>query len=385
MVEDGEEKDQDRARWFVPGSIAAVADGVTTSPHSARAAELVIQYSPVLFQQEPEERLGSVVDLLLASRMEAIRHGIQTSSDVPKAMQGILQDVAREKMAASYQTTLVAVSLTPTGDHTMAGILVCGDSAFFAFRPQGDMLGSSLEWRDTSSRKRGSADSGTFFGPRQELLTRIICTGRSHPKLFIRAGITHPAEWLACKPVDLGTGCPGRLPEQDRQPGLVLRYNTILLVPRHHAICIENDTGRRYCWVRFSKQIRTVQPGRKCRGRCLFTEKGSATAVLPDHFRTGGWECFHELFPSDTHFLLATDGLYSAFTSSSDLWEWLWANRQLLRRPGSCEELTGGLHKRLQARTGDDDISFVWIQPVSPQGTEGEAKEPGKWGRDHAG
>lgn len=375
MVEDGEEKDQDRARWFAPGNIAAVADGVTTSPYSARAAELVVRHSPVLFQQEPEERLGVVVDLLFASRMEARLQGIQTPSGVSKSMQDMLLEVSREKMDNSYQTTLVTAALIHTGDHIMASILVCGDSAFFAFQPRGNLIGSSLEGSETSSKRAGTTGPVTLFRPRQELLTRVICSGRSHPKLFSRAGITHPDEWLACKPVDLDSGHPGPLTEQNGQPGLLLKRNTILLVPRFLVTPIRSDGVRDYCSVRFSKQIRTVQPGRRCEARCLFAEKGVTTAVLPDHFHTSGWECFQELFPSDTHFVLATDGFYSTFASPSDLWSWLWTNRQPLRQPDSCEELISELHKRLQARCGDDDISFIWIRPVFSQETEGEAKE----------
>ena len=49
MMFGDDRKDQDRALWYGPGRIACVCDGVSSSPDSGKAAELVTLMAPVLF------------------------------------------------------------------------------------------------------------------------------------------------------------------------------------------------------------------------------------------------------------------------------------------------------------------------------------------------
>jgi hypothetical protein len=71
LVHGEDKKDQDRARFFEPGQSACLCDGVTSSPDSAQAAELVTSFAPTLFQGNVAERLGVLCDLLMALRQES--------------------------------------------------------------------------------------------------------------------------------------------------------------------------------------------------------------------------------------------------------------------------------------------------------------------------
>ncbi len=69
--------------------------------------------------------------------------------------------------------------------------------------------------------------------------------------------------------------------------------------------------------------------------------------------------------------LVATDGLYNAFDSFRDLYQWLTEHREQLpsaesdnprvASDGGSSSLYEGLHTRLRQTVGDDDISFVWV------------------------
>ncbi|MBI3835648.1 MAG: hypothetical protein HY287_15080 [Planctomycetes bacterium] len=81
-LEDGQPKDQDRAAWISTPAIAAVADGVTTSPHGDKAAELCVQFAPALFEGDMTERLAGICDLLQIRR-RSVQHGAINTSNLP--------------------------------------------------------------------------------------------------------------------------------------------------------------------------------------------------------------------------------------------------------------------------------------------------------------
>ena len=68
--------------------------------------------------------------------------------DTPQAMRDILRRVVQRKRAKSFQTTIIA-----------AHVLKCGDSAFFAFSPEGQLLTSSLAFSTDSQDSKESSDT----------------------------------------------------------------------------------------------------------------------------------------------------------------------------------------------------------------------------------
>ena len=54
MIDAGESKNQDRARWYGHGQIGGVFDGVSNSPESAKAAELGTTFLPIMFNGKPD-------------------------------------------------------------------------------------------------------------------------------------------------------------------------------------------------------------------------------------------------------------------------------------------------------------------------------------------
>ena len=101
---------------------------------------------------------------------------------------------------------------------------------------------------------------------------------------------------------------------------------------------------------------------------------GSTTMVLPDHFYCGYYDYFQDRFPLGTHFILASDGFYSAFSDSKDLWNWLQDNKQLLADKTKSREILEQLHSTLSVKTSDDDISFVWAYPHDTEFKKAENK-----------
>lgn len=57
------------------------------------------------------------------------------------------------------------------------------------------------------------------------------------------------------------------------------------------------------------------------------------------------------------------DGFYGAFSNWPDLYEWLREHAAALNSTGVREAILEQLHKRLNAKKGDDDISFIWVRP----------------------
>lgn len=368
----GEEKNQDTAHWCGPRLVAAVCDGVSSSPHAAAAAGIAAPVSPILFTADPRQRLGALCDLLLARRAEALDAGIASVPGTNPALQRMLSDVAREKTQTSYQTTLIAAQLRPEPHCVVAHSVGCGDSAFFAYSPDNNLLASSLihTGRDLEEPPRclwpDDAVAGAEFGPGDELLARVLGDAAENRDLIISAGIGigSGGKWLVCQPLDRSTeSCRKPANRPPSRQSLRLKPNDLLLVPRYLASFPDDPTQRRYCRFPFSRHIRLTSGAAPSARPCRLDEKGNRTAVLPDSFLAGQWYEAEERFEPDTEFVLASDGFYSAFTDTAELWAWLTANEAELASEVDRQPLLDALHAQLHSKSGDDDMSFVWIRP----------------------
>ncbi len=98
-----------------------------------------------------------------------------------------------------------------------------------------------------------------------------------------------------------------------------------------------------------------------------FKHDSPFTAVLPDCYDK---ETNNVLFdftehPDDIHLLLCSDGFYDGFTNFSEMYQWLHEHRSELEDLQLREECLSRLHRNLNEKKGDDDISFIWLQPAS--------------------
>jgi serine/threonine protein phosphatase PrpC len=105
-----------------------------------------------------------------------------------------------------------------------------------------------------------------------------------------------------------------------------------------------------------------------------FKHGSPLTAVLPDSY---GGEAEHALFdfkeyPQNTHLLLCSDGLYDAFTNFQEIYDWLNEHGAELDSTEAREGHLSELHRRLNGKKGDDDISFIWLRPPREEKEEGE-------------
>jgi len=100
-----------------------------------------------------------------------------------------------------------------------------------------------------------------------------------------------------------------------------------------------------------------------------FKHGSPLTAVLPDSY---GGAAEHILFdfkeyPQDTHLLLCSDGLYDAFTNFQEIYDWLNVHSAELDSKEAREGHLSELHRRLNGKKGDDDISFIWLRPPAEE------------------
>jgi len=363
-------KDQDRARWSAPMRVAAVCDGVTSSPYSAAAAKLAAEMSPMLFGGNTEERMRALSELLIARRLEAQRARVDPPSSTPEPMRRMLQEVAQEQLRAAFQTTLVAACMTPADEAISVEVLRCGDSAFFAFSQAGELLASSLAWapkadRETHTDRIYADPEPVRFGPGDELLVRIIGTASDRPLFaeLARISPTNTDKWLVCVPLHRRHNAVAREERNGETPILSLGRGDLVLVPYYLVKSIADLKDSEYRQVRYSAVIRPISSSGTPSPKVGFEDKGSVTAVLPDHFYSRRWVHLQDRFPSKAHFVLASDGFYGSFDDPGGLWEWLQANEADLRNSRRQDKVLHDLHKRLNTRKGDDDISFVWVCP----------------------
>jgi hypothetical protein len=274
----------------------------------------------------------------------------------------MLTQAARERQKSAFQTTLVAIALTPTDDSVLVERIGCGDSAFLAFSPQGELLSWWPSAASTNPNDSGGdEESKTLsFGPGGRLLVKILGTASEHPKLLEAAQIhaRHASNWLVCTPLD-GFGDAASSPQSSL--AWHVSKDEPLLVPSYLIGSFSGAANERYRVVNFSSTIRRPKFVPEPR---LFEDKGSVTAVLPDHVQSGVQNHVRDEFPVDTQFVLASDGFYGSFDSSKELWAWLVTNQEELGVADRRADVMRNLHARLHAKSSDDDISFVWVRPA---------------------
>lgn len=367
-----ETKNQDRARWSPAAQVAVVCDGVTSAPFAAEAAELITSASPVLFDRHPLERLRILCGLLYQRRAEAMELDLHLPENTPPAMQAMLAEVARENLKNAFQTTLAALRLQAGKQVVQADMLTCGDSALFAFGPDGTLLHTSLvsgpENSDSPAVGHGSDAQAVLLEAGSQMRVRVLGDGRAHRMLMQRAGILQPESWLVCRMLGAWPR-PRTVPTGPSQRTGKFRFmpDQLLLIPRHLVDALKDPDPGDCRRVQFPRSMRITRVQPPLHEAIRFDRRGSVTAVLPDHLETGECRYLQEKFPPDTQFLLATDGFYSGFENPEQIWDWLLVNARLLERPDERADLLRALHERLHAARGDDDISFVWVFPREGQ------------------
>jgi hypothetical protein len=372
----GEDKDQDRARWFASAQVASVCDGVTSSPRCEEAAELVTNFAPMLFNGDRRERLGAVCELLIAHRLDAKRDPVVLPHRTPKAMQNMLAEVAQERMGSAFQTTLVAASFTKVEAGIKAEVIRCGDSAFFAFSPAGELLAASPSWGQAPTTVGAEAPclvKGIRFGPGDELLVKVL--GKASEPAFqddvSQILAKHRPRWLVCTPLDRCTEGAATNQQGSELPTLWLTDHDLLLVPEFLIGRAADKKADEYRRILYSSSIHLASNSASATSAISFSGKGSVTDVLPDHYLTGRWINRQEHFPLDAQFVLASDGFYGAFASPQPLWTWLLENKAALLDQEKRKDLMQQLHECLHSRSGDDDMSFVWVSPRVQVGRQG--------------
>lgn len=360
-----ESKDQDRARWFGCSRVASVCDGVSSSPHAAEAAELVSSLSPMLLRGDIKERLYALNDVLIARRLEAQQSTLHLSNDRSEAMQQMLLETAREHLSRSFQTTLVVASFVPSDDCVIVEVLRCGDSMFFAFSPEGELLVSSPKMDGSTNSKesiRNPYEEKIRFGPGDQLLVKIIGKASDEPQLVEKGRVPpiHADKWLICCPLDRCDNQNLRTSLVSNESHWALDKDEILLVPNFLIEEIALPANQSYGRVLYSTVIKRVEASTPT---IKFNSKGTVTAVIPDHIHSQQWVHQQDRFPSDTQYVLASDGFYGSFDSASELWAWLVENEAQLRNANEKLQMMNELHTKLHSKSGDDDISFVWVYP----------------------
>jgi serine/threonine protein phosphatase PrpC len=381
MTDGEEKKDQDRAAWWPAALTASMCDGVTSSPFSAEAAELVSQFSPVIFSDNNINiNLKLICDLLMTLRNEKLQTKITTPSHISEQMQQMLQQVAQENIKSSFQTTLVGAKFVLEDIAVVTSVIRCGDSMFLAFSPDGEVLAASPlndktpkpvqeQTRENISTFKPFYDIG--FGPGDELIARVLGPGSDYLQVAAGAGIkeTFMDNWFLCAVVDK---CNSQV-NKDSLPeycAVQLMYRELLLVPRYLVGAIVKAGS--YVRFHYSPAIRMVKSAGTLPRPITFQQSGSTTAVLPDHFYTGQWTYFRDRFPLDAHFVLASDGFFNCFKDSACLWSWLINHRQCLQDDQERINIMEELHKHLHREHSDDDISFVWVYPQETFGKSSE-------------
>jgi hypothetical protein len=318
--------------------------------------------------------------MLMAYREEFQKARLAVPDDVSKAVQTMLRDVLREKQATSYQTTVVAVRLRPGKSDVGADIVRCGDSAVFAFWDDGELLYSSLTQTAQNENRdhRAFMSDGWRFGPGDQILVRVEGALDGHRTVIGNGGIQerHRKNWLVCTAVE---ACSDVEQDGGARPGaVVIARGDRLLVPKYLYGQLLMSGCRKYRCLDYSSTIRIMPASPPRVPSDGIEHRGSVTAVLPDHFYSGQYDYIQDRFPCGTHFVLGSDGFYSAFATASQMWTWLQENRSALAVPQEREAKLRDLHQQLHEKGTDDDMSCVWMYPVPAGATAGEAPATGR-------
>jgi hypothetical protein len=374
MFSSGEFKNQDRVRWYEPDQIACDCDGVSSSPYSGDAAEIVTIAMPSVFTGDTIKRLEMLADILMKRRLELCAETpVIADGKYSPNMQKMLVDIIRQKNTSSFQTTVIAARFGSSKNSVTADIIKCGDSAFFAFSKDGSLLSSSLQFNNQPSVP-ASNQKQIIFGPGDEILVRVEGRLSEYKELAQQSGIKpeYAKNWLVCTPVD---SCKEKCcPEKNllEIKALCLTEDDKLVVPEYLYGRMLASKGKHYRVLGFSSTIKALSPRMAEISKAGFNGKSSATNVLPDHFYSGNFDLFKDSFPIGSNFILCSDGFYSAFDDFSDLYEWLKENEHGLGNPSDREKIMSELHLRLSKKSGDDDISFIWAMPNKGEENEND-------------
>lgn len=350
-----EEKNQDRAAWYPRNAVAAVADGVTQSPCSSDAAQMAVDFAPVLLHHNNCNSTWLVLrDMLLTRRIEREGFDPELNDEYTSEMRSFMTQLSRKKMATSFQTTLVACSLIAKVDHVTARFAWIGDSAFFVFNRAGDLL---LSNRRRTPNPLNLPVTGYEFGPGAALICQRIGTAEDDPHLALHCGISpeNHTQWQLVKPIyKVKVRQNDQQSPQDGYDHVLDEQH--LLVPNFCLQPLGHDAISDLFYLAQSPSVRWQGPP-----RVILAEKGQATHVLPDHIQADKQQCITEVIPRDSHVMLCSDGFYSAFEHIEELWKWFVENELHLRDPTQHHHAMDQIHQTLDDTGGDDDVSLVWI------------------------
>lgn len=359
----GETKNQDRILWDPQNNTATVCDGTTSSPFAEKAASAISRYASSILNNDVKKILGAACDLLVAQRNTAIKNGVKISGNMPQSVRAFVEEAAKENLKKSFQTTLICTAFERQRRNILTKMLSCGDSGFFAFSPDGQLLLSNLSHIDEKlANNHGNHSRQIHFGPGTELLAKIVGPLSRFPILTEHTGIAKMDNWVLCSALCL---CDNSEPVPDVLPKteFVLQQNELLIVPRYLLSVPKDPIYKAFRLLYYSRYIRRLSSPVKELPDVNFDAQGNTTAVLPDHFYTGQWEYIEERFDIDTNFLLCSDGFYHAFSNTKEMQEWLMSNELNLTNHQTKKLLLNRLHHKLNKKSGDDDISFIWIRP----------------------
>jgi len=361
----GEPKNQDRILFDPKTNTAGVCDGTTSSPLAEQAASIVSRCSPLILNNDVNKNLQTIADLLIAHRNLAIKKGVKAAGSIAESMRVILEEAAKENLKKSFQTTLVCAGFEQQRKNILAKILSCGDSGFFAFSPNGQLLLSNLLKVDETSIEPGDGENRKIcFSPGTELLVRVVGSLSKFPILAENTGISNWKSWAVCSVICLWGNSESRIkPVNDS--ALWLRPNELLLSPGYLISTAKDPIYKKFRCLGYSRFVRQLSLPAKTVSDVNFDMRGNITSVLPDHYYTGQWDYFEERFALDTHFLLCSDGFYHAFSNTAGMWEWLNSNEKNLTIRQKKKFLLNELHHKLDKKCGDDDVSFIWVRPKS--------------------
>jgi serine/threonine protein phosphatase PrpC len=146
-----DEKNQDRFAVSGTGSVsfAAVCDGATQSVCSADAAEILCSNPAELWEKGG---LSGRIDLLRTRRAELMASEHSVPVDETSFLSRTMAEIVRDKQQHAFQTTLVAVRITPSAESGMIlEAKTCGDSALLVFDRRGRLVCSNLQIKSESS------------------------------------------------------------------------------------------------------------------------------------------------------------------------------------------------------------------------------------------
>jgi hypothetical protein len=144
-------RNQDRAAWHAGAATGAVADGVTSSPGAAEAAELVCREAPVLFRgASPDAGLRALAGELLALRAALVAKPLGAGEIAAAGGEERAAAVAR---MAAYQTTLAAFRIAAVGGARELACVACGDSGIVAVHGGGALAALGLRTEPRAGTK----------------------------------------------------------------------------------------------------------------------------------------------------------------------------------------------------------------------------------------